>query len=760
MTRTDADANGIGVDEHERLRRDLADATQQFTATSEVFTALGRHVSDPDAVLDTIVESARRLCRAQAAQISLLDGDEYRLSRSVGLSDDYVALIAERPVAQDRDSLIGRAGLDRRTHQIADVLADPDYGRQDAQQIAGYRTLMASPMLLDEKVVGALLVWRTAVDPFDERAVTLHEAFASQAAIAVNNVNLVRTLETRSAELARKVNQLEALGEVGEAISSSLDLDEVLSSIVMNAARLSDTDGGSIMEYDEALRLFTVRSAYGTAPEVLERLRRTRIALDATLVGRACREGHPLEVPDLDAVPLDPHLQCLYDDGWRSVAAIPMLRESQIVGVLVVRRKSTGSLSADTLDLLQSFAAQSALALHNARLFRELETKGTQLEIASRHKSEFLASMSHELRTPLNAVIGFSEVLLERMFGELNERQEEYLRDIRSSGKHLLELLNDILDLSKVEAGQMHMDLTTFVVRDVLETALALLRERALLQHVELVLELDSAVGLIDTDELRFKQIVLNLVTNAVKFTPAGGHVLVRASTDGGELFVAVTDTGIGVPIDDRERIFESFQQGSIGASNEEGTGLGLTLCRRMLELLGGRIWLESEVGMGSTFTFALPLGVLDVEAPDVDGPRSAGGARSVVLIDDDRPSIDLMTAYLDGPSWTVSVARDGAEGLTTVRRLDPAVVVLDIRLPRVDGWDVLRALKADPTTANIPVIVVSIVDERAKGLALGAADYLVKPVGRSHLLGALAAVGRRDRPRGRDQQPPQVRGS
>ena len=515
-------AEAISVEEHERVRRDLLDASEQFSATSEVLAALGRHASDPDVVLGTILESARRLCRAQAAALYLLDGDVYRLSRTLGLSDEFVEHVKRHPIAQDRTSLVGRVGLDRRTQQIADVLADPGYRRRDIQRIAGFRTTVSSPMMLDDAVVGLLSVYRDAVEPFDERSMTLLGAFASQAAIAVHNVNLVQALEARSAELAHKVEQLEALGEVGEVVSSSLDLDRVLDAIVMNAVRLSDTDGGSIMEYDEAERNFSVRSAYGTAPHVLERLRRTPIALDSTLVGRATLEARPLEVPNLEGVPLDPHLQNLYDAGWRSVVAVPILRESRIVGALVVRRKTTGGFSQETLDLLQSFAAQSALAIHNARLFRELEVKSAELEVASQHKSEFLASMSHELRTPLNAVIGFSEVLLERMFGDVNERQEEYLRDIWSSGKHLLELLNEILDLSKVEAGKMELERSTFSIRETLEYGVSLLRERASLHHIELHLDVAPDLDLIDADELRFKQVVLILLTNAVKFTPDG----------------------------------------------------------------------------------------------------------------------------------------------------------------------------------------------------------------------------------------------
>jgi signal transduction histidine kinase/ActR/RegA family two-component response regulator len=751
MSGSETAPDWVSAEKYDRLRRDLADATEQFSATSEVLAALGRRASDPDAVLDTIVETARRLCRAQAAHIYLLSGETYQISSAVGLSDEFMDYVRQHPMAQDRTSITGRVGLDRRTQQITDVLADPEYGRRDVQRIGGYRTLMAAPMLLEDSVVGVLAVLRNEVEPFDERSTSLLGAFASQAAIAVHNVDLVQALEARSAELARRVSQLEALGEVGEAVSSSLAMDEVLNAIVLNAVRLSRTDGGSIFEYDEDERVFIVRSAYGTAPEVVDRLRRTRIELESTFVGRATLEGRPLEMPDLGATPLDPHLQCLYDDGWRSVAAIPMLRQGRIIGAMVVRRKSTGGFSGETLDLMQSFAAQSALAIHNARLFRELELKSAELEVASRHKSEFLASMSHELRTPLNAVIGFSEVLLERMFGDINERQEEYLRDIWSSGKHLLELITDILDLSKVEAGKMELDLSTFSVPVALDYCICLLRERASLHGIDLHLDVEPGLEVIDADELRFKQVVLNLLSNAVKFTPDGGSVKVRAATNDGEVVVTVSDTGQGVPPEDRERIFESFQQGGRGATHEEGTGLGLTLCRRIVELLGGRLWLTSEVGRGSTFAFAIPYRPMPVGKPPADVGTSRIGLPTVVLVEDDRPSLDLFSAYLEGADVDIVVARDGDEGLDVIRRIDPAAVVLDIRLPGRDGWEVLTTLKADPTTARIPVVVVSIVDERSKGLSLGAAEYLVKPVAREDLLRALARAQLAAPPRARD---------
>ena len=724
-----------------RLTRDLEDVREQFAATSEILTALGRAGADPSAILDTIVERAASLCGADASQLYLLEDGVFRISRVSGSGmEEYVRYWEDHPstMRTGRASLVARVALDRRSQQIEDVLDDPDYGRQDLQRLVGFRTMLYAPMIVDDEVAGVLGVWRTTVSPFDERAFELLEVFAAQAAIVVENFGLVRALESRSAELATKVEQLEALREVGEAVSSSLNLQEVLEQIVANAVRLTGTDGGSIMEYVEDDDCFEVRSAYGSSDRLLERLREVKIRRESTLVGRAALDRHPLEVADLAQARLDPHLQILYDDGWRSVLAVPMSRQDQMVGALVIRRKTPGSFSAETLELLETFASQSALTILNARLFRELEMRSSELAVVSRHKSEFLASMSHELRTPLNAVIGFSEVLLDRMFGEINERQEDYLQDIRSSGLHLLELLNEILDLSKVEAGRMELEPSVFRVRDALEYTLSLVRERAGQHDITLELDVAPDVGEMLADALRFKQVVLNLLSNAVKFTPDHGAVSLAASVIGDDLHVTVTDTGVGVPPEDRERIFESFQQGGRGTTREEGTGLGLTLTKRIVELFGGRLWLDTSVGVGSTFGFSVPMA-----RGAGDRATRAGNARpQLLLVDDDRASLDLVTAYLDGSGIDIVRARDGLEALEQVRRLTPSAIVLDIRLPKLDGWEVLTALRSEPVTAAIPVVVVSIVDEPSRGLALGAAGWLTKPVRRESLLAALRKIG------------------
>jgi signal transduction histidine kinase/ActR/RegA family two-component response regulator len=719
-------------------QEDLSEAIAQLTATSEILAAMGRSASDIDAVLGAVVDSARRLCMADAALIYLLDGDRFRVAAGTGVSEGYREYLAQHPLTADRGTLSGRVVLDRRAHQSPDVLVEPDYGRLDVQRIGGFRTTLGVPMLLDDEVVGVLSLWRSEVRPFSDREVQLVTSFAAQAAVAIRNVDLVRALQSRTSELAVKVDQLEALREIGHVVSSSLDLDEVLATIVSHAVQLTSCDGGSLLELDAGAREFRIRAVYGTGDELLQALRRTSITLDGTLVGRACLLGEPEQVPDLDDAVLDPHLSRLRDAGWRSLLAVPMLHEGGVVGAIVVRRHVPGDFASTTTELLQTFASQSALAIVNARLYSELEAKSAELKVASGHKSEFLASMSHELRTPLNAVIGFSEVLLQRMFGDLNERQDEYLRDILASGRHLLELLNDVLDLSKVEAGKMELEPSRFPVQPALEHGLAMVRERAVDNGVQLELVVEPDVPVVETDELRFRQVVLNLLSNAVKFSHPGGRVRVRAARDEGHLMITVSDEGIGIAPEDQERIFESFQQGGRSRSHAEGTGLGLTLCRRIVGLFGGRMWVQSEPGQGSTFSFTVPL-------PDptvIDATTAGDGAPTVVVIEDDRASLELVSLYLDRAGLHVVPARSGEEGLAEVRRHRPEAVVLDIRMPGTDGWQVLEQLKADAVTAAVPVVVATVLDERPRAMALGAAEYLVKPLASDDVLAALRRLG------------------
>ena len=442
------------------LEQALRDAREESLASREILQALGSERGGSEQILDTIIDRARGLCRADVAQLYLLDGDVYRLSRISGdVPEEFRRYMPHHPMQRTRAALLGRVALDRRTQQIDDVLADPEYGRRDLQRLAGFRTLLSAPMLLGDEVVGVLSMWRTQVAPFSERDMGLLDEFAAQAAIALRQVDLMQSLEARRRRAGQQGGA--ARGAAGRGRRGELEPRP------RRGAEQHRQQRGPAHRHRRRLDHGVRRAARtpsssgrrtGAARSSSNRLREITIRRDATLVGRAATERRPLEVADLSQVPLDPHLEALYRDGWRSVLAIPMLRGDLIVGVVVIRRRTVGSFPEDMVDLLQTLATQSSVALVNARLFRELETKSAELEVASRHKSEFLASMSHELRTPLNAVIGFSEVLIDRMFGELNERQDEYVHDIWNSGKHLLELLNEILDLSKVEAGQMVLE--------------------------------------------------------------------------------------------------------------------------------------------------------------------------------------------------------------------------------------------------------------------------------------------------------------
>jgi signal transduction histidine kinase len=473
------------------------------------------------------------------------------------------------------------------------------------------RTVVAAPLMRKGEPIGAILIRRTQAEPFTDKQIALLETFADQAVIAIENVRLFNELQTRTRDLARSVDELKALGEVGRAVSSTLDLETVLSTIVSQASQLAGTDGGAIYAYDEESEEFHLRATQNLAMEFVELLRTIRIRKGEGAVGQMAVTLEPTQIPDIE---VDPMYQSRVRDaalgeGYHALLAIPLLREQRIIGALIVNRKAPGEFAPDVIELLRTFAAQSALAIQNARLFQELEEKSRQLEVADRHKSEFLASMSHELRTPLNAVIGFSEVLLDRMFGELNPKQDEYLQDILASGRHLLSLINDILDLAKIEAGRMELEVTDFHLPQAIDNAITLIRERAARRAITLEVDVDPRLGEIKGDERKVKQVLLNLLSNAIKFTPEGGRVKVQAGLADGFAEISVVDTGVGIAPEDHEAVFEEFRQvGSDYAKKHEGTGLGLTLSRRFVELHGGKIWVKSQLGQGATFTFTLPV--------------------------------------------------------------------------------------------------------------------------------------------------------
>jgi GAF domain-containing protein/anti-sigma regulatory factor (Ser/Thr protein kinase) len=597
--------------ENVRLFQELKEALEQQTATSEILGVIASSPTNIQPVLDVVVENAARLCEARDAEIFRVDGD---LLRPVAVYGEMPAPPIALPFTRGTPS--GRAIIDRQTIHVDDLAAELATHFSDTKertQATGTRTIVATPLLREGVAFGSLVIRRPEVRPFSEKQIALLKTFADQAVIAIENVRLFQELEARTGELARSVGELKALGEVGQAVSSTLDLQTVLSAIVGHAVQLSGTSGGVIYEFDEAAQEFHLRASFRMEGEIVQALQVTPVRPGQGATGQMATVRAPVQVPDIleereyTGTRVRPMLARL---GYRSVLAVPLLREERIMGALTVWRKEAGTFSSEIVDLLQTFATQSALAIQNARLFREIEDKSRQIESANRHKSEFLANMSHELRTPLNAIIGFSEVLQEKLFGELNEKQAEYTDDILTSGRHLLSLINEILDLSKVEAGRMELELATFDLPLAIDNARTFVRERATKHGITLDVMVDDRLGEIVGDERKIKQILLNLLSNAVKFTPEGGRIGINARQADGSVEVSVSDTGIGIAPEDQARIFEEFRQvGSDYAHKTEGTGLGLTLAKKFVELHGGKIWVESETGKGSKFTFTLPIG-------------------------------------------------------------------------------------------------------------------------------------------------------
>jgi signal transduction histidine kinase/HAMP domain-containing protein len=421
---------------------------------------------------------------------------------------------------------------------------------------------------------------------------------------------LEQKVEVRTRELARSVEELKALGEVSQVVSSTLNLETVLSSIVRHAVQLSKTDAGTIYEFDEAEQVFVPRINYGVSTEFITALRESGLRVgDETVIGQAAIKRAPEQVPDLADVP-DYPLPYIRQSGFRAVLAVPLLREDRLIGGLVVRRKAAGEFPAPVVDWLQTFAAQSVLAIHNARLFHEIEEKGRELEIANKHKSEFLANMSHELRTPLNAILGYTELILDRIYGDLPEKIQEVLERLEKNGRHLLNLINDVLDLSKIEAGRLTLSLDEYSMGEVVQTVFTSVEALAAEKNLELKVMVPTDLTTGNGDEQRIAQVLLNLLGNAIKFTEEG-EVRVEVTVSNETFLVSVSDTGPGLSEADQKRIFEEFHQADGSSTREKGgTGLGLSIAKRIVEMHGGRIWVESTLGKGSTFRFTLPVRV------------------------------------------------------------------------------------------------------------------------------------------------------
>ena len=421
---------------------------------------------------------------------------------------------------------------------------------------------------------------------------------------------LEQKVELRTRELARSVEELEALGEISQTVNSTLDLETVLTSIVRHAVQLSIADAGTIYEFDETEQVFIPRINYGLSDEFIQAIRESKQRVgDNTVLGQSAEKRSPEQISDLVSVPNYP-ISYIKQTDFRALLAVPLLRKDRHVGGLVVRRKVAGKFSDSIVDLLQTFAAQSVIAIHNARLFHEIEDKGREIEIANKHKSEFLANMSHELRTPLNAILGYTELIIDNIYGDVPGTVQEVLERVEKNGRHLLNLINDVLDLSKIEAGRFTLSLNDYSMQDVIQTVYTTVEPLAAEKNLDLEVRISEVLKTGKGDEQRIAQVILNLLGNAIKFTEQG-KVLVEATIFNESFLVCVSDTGPGLLETDQKKIFEEFRQADASSTRVKGgTGLGLSISKKIVKMHGGRIWVDSSLGKGSTFSFTLPIRV------------------------------------------------------------------------------------------------------------------------------------------------------
>ncbi len=580
--------------------KELTESLEQQTATSDILGVIASSPADIQPVLDVVAERAARLCDSIDAQIFRVDGDVHRLVASFG----PVPINQFGSIPLDRDTVVGRAIVDRQTIHVHDLLSESDYPKGiDLAKRAGNRTTLATPMLREGIPIGAILIRRTEVRPFTDKQIALLKTFADQAVIAIENVRLFQEIQDKNRELTESLEQQTATGEILRVIAGSpTDIQPVLNAVTENAARLCDASDAQIRLIDGHLLQHVASYGPMPAPE-------TRAISRRFVAGRAILDRRTIHVHDLEVERQQEYPETAGGThGNRTVIAVPLLREGDPIGVINIRRMEVRPFSEKQIKLLETFADQAVIAIENVRLFQEIQEKNQQLEAASKHKSQFLANVSHELRTPLNSIIGFTRIVLRRMEGQLPNLQKENLQKVLISSEHLLNLINGLLDLAKIEAGRMEAYVETFKLDEIVRVAATTVEPLLKDGRVKLVTDIGPDIPPLKTDRDKLKQSILNLLSNAVKFTERG-EIRLAAWPQDGHLKLTVSDTGIGMKKEALALIFEEFRQADMSSTRKYGgTGLGLAIVKRFINLIGGEIAVESEEGKGSKFTITIPM--------------------------------------------------------------------------------------------------------------------------------------------------------
>jgi PAS domain S-box-containing protein len=736
MTLTDQAAIAI---ENQRLFEQAQIEARQSRALYEASQIAGRLEAGFEAAMESLFGAVRETADFDQWWVALLDESGEMLQGIAGYCPGLPpeSIKSRRPVGDQHDpmTIVTTSGEPLVVNQpptLPDEL--PSYVSEEMRRTVISKTKnIYMPVMSGERILGVMLLGRDVGKPdLTERDVELARALANQVAVAAENRRLF-------AETERRARQLATAADVSRAAASILELDSLLFEVTDLIRERFDFYHASIFLLDGEGEYAELRESTGEVGRIMKERGHRLLVGGPSIIGWVTANRRPRVALDVGEDPIHFRNELLPDT--RSELAIPLISGDRLLGALDVQSTEPNAFGEDDVRVLQILADQVAVAIENAQAYKAQQEAAERTREADRLKSQFLANMSHELRTPLNSVIGFSRVILRGIDGPLTELQQQDLTAIYNSGQHLLGLINDILDLSKIEAGKMDLTFEEVdlkeVCRGVMSTAIALVKDKP----IELRQDIDPNLPIVQADGQRIRQVILNFLSNAAKFTEKG-HISLRAYRQDDDVVISVTDTGIGISEEHKEKIFKEFEQVDASPTRRAGgTGLGLAISRHFIEMHGGEIWSDSQVGAGSTFYFSLPIhreaeAVAEREREEIDYSR-----RLILAVDDDPGVITLFKRYLEKQGYQVLGVGRAGEVIPLAEELSPYAITLDILMPDKDGWEVIQELKRNRRTRTIPVIICSITGERGKGFTLGAADYLVKPIMENELLEALNRV-------------------